>query len=93
MRLTTFFDNMANRGSMYTPKGDDTQVDAETPMLHLIPVGLVEWMLTTPRTPWDLHKKIMAIIAETGESSMPIGMEMCLYWCLNAGMVQVGTQG
>ena len=50
MRLTTFFDDTTNRVEMYIPKGGDTQVDAETLMLLLIPMGLVEWTLTTPCT-------------------------------------------
>ena len=50
MKLTTFFGDTTNMVSMYIPKGGDTQVDAETPMLRLIPMGLVEWMLTTPCT-------------------------------------------
>ena len=78
---------------MYTPKQDDTQEDVETPMLLLIPVGLVEWMLTTPRTAWEIHKKIMAIVTESGAANTPPSVDMCLGWCLKAGMVKMGSAG
>ena len=78
MRLATFFGNTTNRGLMHIPKGGDTLVDMETPMLLLVPAGLLEWMLTTPCTPWELHKKIIATIAGMGETSTPIEMKICL---------------
>ena len=42
MKLAAFFSEESNRGLMYAPKQDDTQVDVESPMLLLIPAGLVE---------------------------------------------------
>ena len=66
VRLTTFFGETSNRGFMYTPKKDDAQEGVETPMVRMIPTGLVEWMLTTPRILREMHEKIMALIAETG---------------------------
>ena len=80
VKLTTFFNVTTTRGLMYISKADDTLEDVETPMLLLIPVGLVEWMLTTPCTPWELHKKIMATIADSGETAMPPATKMSLGW-------------
>ena len=51
VKLTTFFDVTTNRGLICIPKPDDTPEDMEEPMLLMIPMGLVEWMLATPRTP------------------------------------------
>ena len=59
VKLSTFFDVTTNRGLVYISKPDDTLDDVEIPMLLLVPAGLVQWMLTTPRTPWELHQKIM----------------------------------
>ena len=32
----------------YTPVTSDVKIDIETPMLIMIPGGLVEWMLAAP---------------------------------------------
>ena len=55
--LATYFSQTTNSGLMYTPKQEDTQEDVEKPVLLMIPGGLVEWMLTTPRTVWELQKE------------------------------------
>ena len=51
VQLTSFFHEVSNRGLMYTPKHDVAKVDMKTPMVLMIPAGLVEWMLTTLCTP------------------------------------------
>ena len=50
VELAAFFGDESNRGLMYVPTSEDTQVDTEAPMLLLIPAGLVEWMLAIVRT-------------------------------------------
>ena len=39
VKLAAFFGDESNRGLMYVPKPEDVQVDAESPMLLLIPRG------------------------------------------------------
>ena len=45
VKLTTHFNNPTNKGTMYLPKQGDLTEDVKTPVLILIPVGLVEWLL------------------------------------------------
>ena len=57
IKLTTHFDNLANKGIMYVQQQGDTTKSVETPVLLLIPAGLVEWLLIAQCSLWDLHKK------------------------------------
>ena len=43
-------------------------------MVFMIPVGLVEWMMTTPCTPCELHAKIMALISDVGGAQHATGV-------------------
>ena len=54
--LATFYGDANNRGLIYTPKQGEEKDDVDTAMVLMIPVGIIEWMLTTPRTPWGLHE-------------------------------------
>ena len=62
-------------------------------MVLMIPVGLVEWMLTTPRTPWKLHAKISELINEMGVPQTPTALEPCLGWCLKECQIKMGDMG
>ena len=42
VKLTTYFDDPANKGIMYIQQQGDTTESVETPVLLLIPAGLVE---------------------------------------------------
>ena len=92
-KLGTFFDNQANRGKLYTKKRGDAEEEVETPMLLHIPAGLVDWLAKERRTPWDLHKKIQKIVADTGITTTPDAVKMSLGWCLKAGQIACGAAG
>ena len=51
VKLTTYFDNPANKGTMYLPKQGDLTEDVDTPMLLLIPAGLTEWLFIAQCSP------------------------------------------
>ena len=78
---------------MYLPKQGDFTEDVDTPMLLLIPAGLVQWLLIAQRSPCDLHKKIMEVINGAGIVNVPDKMKMSLGWCLKAGQIASGDAG
>ena len=53
--LARFYSDNDKQRIKYTAVGDDTKVNMETPMLPMIPAGLVEWLLAAPQTLWVLH--------------------------------------
>ena len=57
VKLATYFDNPSNKGIMYVQQQNDTTKSVDTPVLILIPTGLVEWLLIAQHSPCDLHKK------------------------------------
>ena len=60
--LATFHTNKDNWKMEYILATNDMKVDTEAPMLLVIPVGLVECMLATQQTPWELYGKIRRLI-------------------------------
>ena len=87
VKLTTYFDNPANKGIVYLTKQGALTADVETPVLLLIPAGLVEWLLIAQRSPWDLHKKITGVINDAGIANVSDKMKISLGWCLKAGQI------
>ena len=57
-KLAAFSKEPTNIGKLYTKVATDDVLEVDTPMLLLIPAGLVEWLASARRTPWDLHKRI-----------------------------------
>ena len=53
-----FFDKPTNISKMYTTVQEDVVTKIETPMLFFIPAGMVEWLPSARRTPWELYRKI-----------------------------------
>ena len=93
VKLATLYGNENNRGLMYTPKQGDVIEEVDTAMVLIIPAGLVEWMMTTPRTLWELHQKISVLITEMVVPNTPPELELCLGWCLKACQIKMGDTG
>ena len=69
IQLAVFYNDPKNQDAKYTTKLGDLEASTESPTLILIPMGLVEWVLVEPRTPWELQVKIMSLIG--GDASDP----------------------
>ena len=78
---------------MYAKRQGDAEEEVDTPMLLHIPAGLVDWLTEERRTPWDLHKKIQKIVADSGITTTPDAVKMSLGWCLKAGQIACGAAG
>ena len=55
--LAAFYSDLNKRRVKYTPVQGDQKVELDTPMLSMIPTGLGEWLMVTPRIPWELTGK------------------------------------
>ena len=49
LKLVTFYSDPSNWSVEYIPGREEQKVDMDTLMLLMIPTGLVEWLLATPR--------------------------------------------
>ena len=70
-KLAVFFEEPTNIGKNHMKAVGDTVVEVDTPMLLLIPAGLVEWLASARRTPWDLHKQIQKTVTNAGHQVTP----------------------
>ena len=70
-KLAAFFKEPTNIGKIYQKVVGDTVLEVDTPMLLLIPTGLVEWLSSARRTPWDLHKEIQKTVNDAGHQVTP----------------------
>lgn len=80
MEMVTFFAAPENRGKLFVPGATSTTAKVNLLKLLIIPGGLVPWILDRPRTPMELHARLLEVLApnpdERGEE-----VELALLWC------------
>ena len=57
--LRTFYTDTANTNKFYVLGDSDATEDLYLPLLLQVPLGHVEWLLETPRTPFQYHEKLL----------------------------------
>ena len=55
MGFVTFSNDASKHGEKNINKSDDSKSTIETPVLILIPAGLMGWVAATHHTPWEIH--------------------------------------
>ena len=93
VKLAVFYSDTNSRRVNYTPGQGDQKVEVDTPMPLMFPVRVVEWLLATPRTPWEMHRKISELLTDSELAQTPAKLEMSLNWCIKECQLNMRDPG
>ena len=72
---------------LWNPVDKSAAQNHTCPRMILIPSNLVEFLTTTPRTPWELYTHITGLIAATGSQWTDQDWKFIVEWCIMASQV------
>lgn len=92
MALKSFYAKKENKGKFFEPASADVGTKQFIPPLFLIPRGHVEWLLASPRTPWDYFGYLLQKLGPDAVNR-PEVLELGLIWCSGATYMDSQYQG
>ena len=90
--LRTFYTDTANTNKFYVLGDGDATEDLYLPLLLQVPLGHVEWLLKTPRTPFQYHEKLLEDLGGEGDTR-PGELSVSLLWLRRACMAAPAEKG
>ena len=90
--LRTFYSDPGNRNKFYVLGEGDTKEDLFLPLLLQVPLAHVEWLLQTPRTPFEYHEKLLADLGGDQVDARPAQLSVPLMWLRRACMAAASSQ-
>jgi len=90
--LRTFYTDTANTNKFYVLGDSDATEDLYLPLLLQVPLGHVEWLLETPRTPFQYHEKLLDDLGGEGDTR-PGELSVSLLWLRRACMAASAEKG
>ena len=87
---TVFGNDPANKGMLWKPPNRQGEQTQQLPRLLLIPPCLIKFLITAPRTAWELHEEVVRLL---GLDNPPIDAhhaELIIDW--SAAAAQVASQ-
>ena len=80
-----------NTKKLWYPPDKTKSIHHTAPRMLLIPSNLIEFLTSTPRTPWELYTHVAGLVAAPGSQWTNIEWKFITDWCIMA--TQVDTSG
>lgn len=73
-----FYSDKANRKRFYHPTDKDSLMEFVLPHLLLVPLAMVKWLLSAPRTPWEYHCELLDKLGGAQVTDMPKELDLSI---------------